>query len=230
MLKRVILLTVIIALVFTLTASALSGGVSIELGKDFVTTSNQNNLKKIAGILNMGEEELTEYLSNNGIAFLGVNEDNTKQVKIVCTKSSFSEGVGNLSGLTDGEIEKIAPSVIGNQTDKFTLVSKGSQRLIKINYSDKDSGGKYSITSYITVADGTNYILSFYTAKGINKGYIEKAFKTYTCSSFAGAKSSAGAGLILGVAVVLAIIAAYIIYTLLRDLKTIIDSKKVKNL
>lgn len=207
-----------VAVLFPISAAANASVDMKDIDETFYVFSDASDREKVSKIIGQETEDLDEYCSSNGIIYLAVNEDNSKQIRISRTKSNFSEKLGNISFLTDGEIGDVFAEDI-KASSKYKLTEKNSQKFIVFENRYSDSGGKYTLTSFVTVANENLYTLSFYTSENSDTEYIEKVFGGYECDSFLNHNSNSNNGYILIiVTVLLALLALWIIYTLVRDL------------
>ena len=211
-----------------LTVPVFAAGADIEITapKDFHSYKSGQSAESMAKILGMTAAELENYCSDNGIVFIAVNEDNTKQIRLSVTESAFSGSIGNLSNLSDDKITALIPDITGAVSGEIT--EKGGQKFIKTTESLTDSGGEYSVINYVTVAAKKDYVLSFYTASGTSTDYTEEVFDSFSSEDFykeADRKSNFGFVIIAAI-VLLALGSAYIIFTLVRDIK---NERKEKN-
>ena len=218
MLKKIICAAASL-LLLSVTVSALSGNAEISVGKEFYT--NGDNAEKAAEIVGLDKDRLESYLEDNGIVYFAANSDNTKQIRISVGESEFSGSVINLSNLSDDKITALMPDITGSREIRGDIVEKDGQKFVKTQISTSDSGGKYTVIQYITVAAKKNYVLSFYTSENEDTDYTETLFKTYKSDEFYSEKSDkSGYGyIILGAVILLCLVSAYIIFTLIRDIK-----------
>lgn len=218
MLKKIICAAASL-LLLSVTVSALSGNAEISVGKEFYT--NGDNAEKTAEIVGLDKDRLESYLEDNGIVYFAANSDNTKQIRISVGESEFSGSVINLSNLSDDKITALMPDITGSREIRGDIVEKDGQKFVKTQISTSDSGGKYTVIQYITVAAKKNYVLSFYTSENEDTDYTETLFKTYKSDDFYSEKSdkSGYRYVILGAVILLCLVSAYIIFTLIRDIK-----------
>ena len=218
MLKKIICAAASL-LLLSVTVSALSGNAEISVGKEFYT--NGDNAEKAAEIVGLDKAKLESYLEDNGIVYFAANSDNTKQIRISVGESEFSGSVINLSNLSDDKITALMPDITGSREIRGDIVEKDGQKFVKTQISTSDSGGKYTVIQYITVAAKKNYVLSFYTSENEDTDYTETLFKTYKSDDFYSEKiDKSGYGyIILGAVILLCLVSAYIIFTLIRDIK-----------
>lgn len=198
---------------------AATADIKITAPKDFYSYKSGQSAESTAKILGMTEEELKSYCNDNGIVFIAVNKDNTEQIRVSVTQSAFSSSIGNLTNLSEDKITALIPDITGAIGGELT--EKNGQRFIKTAESLSDSGGEYSVINYVTVAAKKDYVLSFYTASGTSTDYTEEVFDSFSSEDFykeADEKSRFGYVIIAAI-VLLALGSAYIIFTLVRDIK-----------
>ena len=194
-----------------------AGKISIDAGDEFTVYGEDSG--KAAEILGMSETALNEYTQQNNIVYLAVNEDNTKQIRLTVAATAFSESTGNLSLLSDSEIEELIPDITGDSAIKGEITENDSQKFVLSRVSSEDSGGGYTLARYFTVAGDNEYILSFYTSQGVSEDYIESVFESLDSDDFYTEKDkSPYSYIVIGVLVLLCAGALFIIYTIIRDL------------
>lgn len=194
-----------------------AGKISIDAGDEFTVYGEDSG--KAAEILGMSETELDGYVSQNNIVYLAVNEDNTKQIRLTVAATAFSESTGNLSLLSDSEIEELIPDITGDSAVKGDIIESGGQKFVVSRVSSEDSGGGYTLARYFTVAGDNEYILSFYTSDGVSEDYIGEVFESFKSDDFYGENDKKPYSYIVIAALVLFSAGAlFIIYTIIRDL------------
>lgn len=218
MIKKIIC-AVCAVLLFTVSAFAQSGGIKITAPEGFYSYESGGNADKTAKILGMTDTELESYCAENGIKYIAVNEDNSKQIRLAVVDSSFSASIGNLTNLTEDKITALIPDITGAKRGE--IIDKDGQSFIKTAESASDSGGGFTVISYFTVAAKKDYVLSFYTSSGTDTKYAEEVFKSYWSEDFYMQKSekSPFRYVIFAAIVLLAAGSVYIIFTLVRDIK-----------
>lgn len=201
-----------VALMFTVTVLG-NASATVTAGSEF-----KEDTAEVAEILGMSTEELNGYCTENGIIYTAVNKKNTKQIRISAVKSKFSENVGNISLLDDGNILSIAPDITGLDKSQCEIVKNGGQKFIRTEESLSDGGGEYVLTRYITVADEQVYTLAFYTSKSENTDYTETVFKSFKSPDFLTDTSKDKNGFtLIAVICVLSFAAVAVIISFVRD-------------
>ena len=218
MIKKIIC-TAAAVLLFTVSAFAQSGGIKITAPEKFYSYESGKSSAETAKILGMTDTELESYCAENGIKFMAVNNDNSKQIRLAVAESSFSASIGNLTNLTEDKITALIPDITGAKRGE--IIDKDGQSFIKTAESASDSGGGFTVISYFTVAAKKDYVLSFYTSSGTDTKYAEEVFKSYWSEDFYMQKSekSPFGYVIFAAIVLLAAGSVYIIFTLVRDIK-----------
>ena len=205
------------ALILLIIPVSAAGKISIDAGDEFTVYGEDSG--KAAEILGMSETELDGYVSQNNIVYLAVNEDNTKQIRLTVAATAFSESTGNLSLLSDSEIEELIPDITGDSAVKGEIIENGGQKFVLSRVSSEDSGGGYTLERYFTVAGDNEYILSFYTSDGVSEDYIGEVFESFKSDDFYGENDKSPYSYIVIAALVLFSAGAlFIIYTIIRDL------------
>lgn len=207
-------------LLFCVQLTAAAAEIEISSGEGFYTSDKDS--EAVARALGMSASELDDYCVENNIVYIAVNQENSKQIRLSAARSSFSESVGNLSGLSDSSLKPLIPDITGDSGVGAEIIEKNGQKFIKNYLSASDSGGQYTVVQYITVAGKTDYVLSFYTSAGENDDYAQTVFETFFCSDFYNVQpqKSYYGYVIIAAMVLLAAGSAYIIFTLVRDIRS----------
>ena len=171
----------LVIFVFNLNISSQSDlpAFSIDPGKEFTVYGEDS--AKTAEILGFSESELEKQCADNNIRYLAVNENNTKQIRIIISQNDFTNSVINISGLSNDSIAALLPQIVGIEGVKGEIVTKNGQKFIKTELRSSDNGGDYILPEYITVAERKSFVLSFY-----NTDYADAVFESFDSASFAG--------------------------------------------
>ena len=205
------------ALILLMIPVSAAGRISLKAGDEFSVYGQDSG--KAEEILGMSEAELDGYVSQNNIVYLAVNEDNTKQIRLTVAATAFSESTGNLSLLSDSEIEELIPDITGDSAVKGEIIENGTQKFVLSKVSSEDSGGGYTLARYFTVAGDNEYILSFYTSQGVSEDYIAEVFESFKSDDFYGENDkNPYSYIVIGALVLFSVGGLYIIYTIIRDL------------
>ena len=218
MIKKIIC-TAAAVLLFTVSAFAQSGGIKITAPEEFYSYESGKSSAETAKILGMTDTELESYCAENGIKFIAVNNDNSKQIRLAVAESSFSASIGNLTNLSEDKITALIPDITG--ANRGEIIDKDGQSFIKTAESASDSGGGFTVIGYYTVAAKKEYVLSFYTSSGTETDYADEVFKSFYAKDFYMQKNEKGPFryVIIAAIVLLAACSVYIIFTLVRDIK-----------
>lgn len=205
-----------------LSVFAAGTGIKINAGKEFTVLLSGENEKELAKILGIAEDELISYCRDNGIEYLAVNRDNTKQIRLSVKQTEFSSAVINFSNLSDENIAAVIPEIIGVSNVKCETADKNGQKFAKILLSSSDSGGEYTVSQYITVANKKLFILSVCTAADKDIEYADKIFEGFDAEDFNHTKSQKNgySGIIVGAIAILVVGCAFVAVTLIRDIRS----------
>ncbi len=147
---------------------------ALEIGDDFYLLGRDN--EKLSKVLSMSEADIESYCKQNQITVLAVNEDNTKQIKQTVSETEFSKKIKNLAVLSNSQIKELTADLCGMENVSGKVLEKDTFKYLKIEVRGKDSGGEYILTQYITVKDGKNETLSFYTSAKLDTAYCDEIF------------------------------------------------------
>ncbi len=148
---------------------------SVSAAEEFFVFGKNNT--EVAKTFNMTVSDLEKYCSDNGVSYLAVNTDNTKQIRKTETADEFSKDVFDLSLLSDEKILQLTDELSGFSGASGEVVEYDALKLLKTEHETEDSGGKYIITQYVTVKNAQKTVLTFYTAENVSRDYIDAVFK-----------------------------------------------------
>lgn len=163
--KTICLLALSLLLVFNVTAA-----------EDFLVFGEQTG--EVANVLGMTDKELETFCRENKITYLAVNKDNTKQIRKAEFADEFSKKIIDISVLEDKEILEFSSLISTFESANGKVITHGDKKFLKVELETVDSGGKYYLTQYVTVCDAQKTVLTFYTADGQDKSYIDDVFES----------------------------------------------------
>ena len=204
MLKKFVLTFSVLVCLLSISVLAL------DIPDDFYIYGEQT--QQLADTLGMTKSELDIYCEQNGVSFLAVNPANTKQIRKTVIKDAFSQKIGNLSVLSDKDILYLSGQLSSVENAIGEVVTRNSQKFLKIEVKSTDSGGEYILTQYVTVADSQKTVLSFYTDTKEDTAYIDEVFN----SQF-GEKNTVKYIVVAGVAV-FSLLAIAVLALIVRDI------------
>ena len=143
-------LSALVFAVLTLSLTLSAAEITENPGKEFWVYGDKQSNEKIAEILEETADSLDNYCYSNGIIYLALNEQNTKQIRLYENSTAFSESVGELTSLSDDKITALAPEIAGDGFHTETVAQNGI-KFIKATALSEDSGGKFTLIQYITV-------------------------------------------------------------------------------
>lgn len=237
-----ILLTVILlCAVVCLPAAAFSDsehGVSFTTPKGFaeLTASNSHNNAELLEKIGYTEKAFDNYLSKNGIIYFALNDDNTKQIIIMCKQTTFSQNLNNLSDLGEEGINTLAGEVLPKDYKDYAILRVGDTVYLQLATTSSDSGGNFYTIQYFTVKNGYLYSACFNYSGGYDPNAADttdqyiKALKIESAT----ADSSGGQNIFFIILVIIIIVAAVLLIvslalSLTKDLrKAKKDSDEVK--
>ncbi len=174
--KRAVFTVFALSLLFTFSTFA------VEVNTDDSFYVHTEQTEKVCEILGVEENALESYCKENNVTYFAVDKDNKRQIKLLQYETDFSNSIINISSMTSDNISALIPQIVGIDNAKGEVITVGEQKFIKTAVMTKDSGGEYILTSFTTVADRENYVLSFYTLKGEDTDYIDGIFEDYAKS------------------------------------------------
>ena len=184
---KVLFLALALALSLCLPVAAASvsgGGISLDMPDDYliITPDTAKDNAEAAKVLGFTEKTLKTHMQDNGMLFLALTGNNTKQIQLrelLCSEDSFAAKIGDLSLLDNEDIRNSAAILLENAnlegSTKYQVVANsGGLKAIKIT----SSGDTFMSEQYITVRNGKIYSLVGFDAPGANTEYLADIFET----------------------------------------------------
>lgn len=160
--KPIYLYTVfLVVLICSITVFAENHGFYIEVPQTFEGIYKEEISDVFAKKVNMTKPELEDYFGKNNIVFLAVGEGNKSQIKVSIFEDDFSRNTENLSVYSDKDVKKLGKQLVNDTSLSFKLYTENFKKYIMISENSKDSGGEFTATQFITVANGKIYNISF---------------------------------------------------------------------
>ncbi len=227
--KRFLISLLVILNLFSFSAFAKTAEPYIAVPKGFLLYSQ--NKSEVCEILSSSEDELNEYCLKNNISQLAVNQDNSKQIKLLTYENEFSKATEDFDFFSQKELEGNAGIIIGHKEKRpmHSVVTVGEQKFIKTEYFDRDESGSFNFTQYFTVQNGKNYCLIFLTSEKAETSYIKEVFDSFAENEFflkqntSAKDSDSKMTMTIILIVAVSLVAAIILFTVIKD---IIKSKK----
>ena len=160
--KTIYLCTVfLIVLLCSVPVFAENHGFNIEVPQSFDGIYKEEISDVFAKKVNMTKPELEDYFGKNNIVFLAVGDGNKSQVRVSVFEDDFSKNTENLSVYSDKDVKKLGKQLVNDTSLSFKLYTENEKKYIMITENSKDSGGEFTATQFITVANGKIYNISF---------------------------------------------------------------------
>ncbi len=177
---KVLILSLVIALLlsFSVSAEGVSFGISVPEG--FIESTADNNVEAAAEKLNLEAYDLKECFNNDGLIYLAVSQDAKTQVKLLCFNfnNAFSSKVDDISSLDQEGLDSFVKAVAGN--NEFEIAENNGRKFVKIKNTLTDSGGDYTVTQYVTIANNMTYYLVCYNDGLDTANEVVEIFESFT--------------------------------------------------
>ncbi len=224
-------LIVAIVSVFSFCAFSSSGDFQINAGDGYFSCYKNGSKNKVVDRLNEISKSDNKYtvkkfesmLSKNSIEFFAVNKYDSSQIRVSVYSDEISEKIQDMSIRTDKEIKEYAENLVADTDLTYKLYSKNSKKYIEISKTEKDGGGEYISSQFITICNGDIYNISFY-----NDGTKLKKESYDILSSFEINDSNAGPKMPVFTFVIIALAIAALITVIVIMVLGIIKDKKKK--
>lgn len=148
----------------------------INTPKGFTEVYQLENLSKAAKILDMSDDELSDFLKKNKITYFAVSKDKSTQIRFSGVKDNFGKTVGEMKNLNNNQLNDLIKTLKKGSTAKFSIDISNGRNYIKSLSLLKDNGGEYTVTQYITVVNGKTYYLTCYNSGTKTSSEIKNVF------------------------------------------------------
>ncbi|MDO4608793.1 MAG: hypothetical protein Q4B40_06350 [Clostridia bacterium] len=175
---KIFVLSIVLMLLCSFCVMAHDVEYNISVPNDFTVVHKGDNVDTVANQLNLDKNTLNEYFTKRGTVYLAVSSDGKTQVRLSIYNDNFSSEVGDMSRLDQTGIDEFAVAVGGNNDAK--IIKNNDRKFIVIKNTLKDSGGIYTVTQYVTIANDKTYYLSCYNDGEQTSQEITDIFKSFS--------------------------------------------------
>lgn len=215
--KKKSVLPIILLLFFVFSFSAFAESFEINVGSDYTAAYKDGDKEKISALLGIKSEELEKVFEEQNIQYFAVSDDKQIQIRLSVFENDLSAAVIDISTLDEDNLEEFAKSVAAENGYGFEEVN--SKIYITFKSEHNDSGGKYSVSHYLTVTNGKIYQLSFYNPSDADESYIGEVLKDFKIKNENSGLKPLQTALIIGGIAIFAAAAVIIVISIIRDRK-----------
>ncbi len=175
----VVLLALISLLSFNISAQETNYSITVPEG--FSATDKSDNMEAVANQLGLDLKALNEYFDQNGLIYLAVSADAKTQIRLSALSDNFSSAVSDISFLDEQGLADFTAAIGGE--NKTEIIEKGNRKFVKTVNTLRDSGGIYTVSQYVTIADNATYYLSCYNDGTTTSAQVDEIFKSFNIFS-----------------------------------------------
>ncbi|HCH28489.1 MAG TPA: hypothetical protein DEW35_03170 [Ruminococcaceae bacterium] len=117
--------------------------------------------------------KLKTFFKEYDIQFFAVNKNDASQIRVAVYSDETSEQIDDLSRKSDSRVEKFARNLTGGSSLDYGIYERDARKYIVLKGEEKDAGGSYFVTQFITVYNGKVFNISFFN----NSGMTDKEYK-----------------------------------------------------
>ena len=225
-------LLVVIVAMLSLYVAKIGKDLSVQYPEGYTVLTEENAAQNEALIekLGYGVTSFQKYLRQKGIVSLAVNEDNSRQFRLIEQTTDLTTELKDLEGVSDRELNAVAEKLLPN--GYAYLVRRAGVPYFEVHTKVKNGNESYCTVQFITIKNGKYYSLNYY---GSQKS-LSDAERTFAISVLNTLKIPESGGLsavitrggtmravylvILSVAVLLGVVIAVVLsVSLIRDIK-----------
>ena len=101
------------------------------------------------------------------IQFFAVGKNDASQIRVAVYSDETSKKIDDLSNKSNSRVKKFARNLIGDKNLEYEIFDRDAQKYIVLKGTEKDAGGSYFVTQFITVYNGRVFNISFYNTAGM---------------------------------------------------------------
>ncbi len=176
--KNACLITILLLLSAFLFGFKGGNGFTIEIDNSFAIATDASEVDTIAERLNMEKSQVASFFRENGLKLIAVSQDTKTQIRISNFADNFSSSVYDAENLTQEQLSQMI-SLYGESYENVEVIESAGRNFAKITEVLKDSGGVYTSTQYITVANGRTYVITCHNPGETTSEDIEKFFSSF---------------------------------------------------
>ncbi len=168
MLKRIVILTVILCLLFASNVGAVgidAYDFNMDIGENFSLLTEDTLSKNPEYVESLGHtaESVKKYFADNNLILFAASEDNRMQIQVKCTETEFSKQLYELSLLSSDDAADIAKRLLPKGSEQnYNLLLLDDMLFFEVLGTEKDSGGDFCSLQYITIRGGKLYSIGFF--------------------------------------------------------------------
>ncbi len=174
---KVLIFSIVFALLLSLCVSAKVDTYNISVPNNFTVAASGNDLEAVAKKLNLEQAVINEYFTQNGMLYLAVSDDAKTQVRLSALGDNFSSKVGDISHLNEDMLNEFITAIAGNHPT--SIVENNDRKFVVIKNTLNDSGGTYTVTQYVTIANNKTYYLVCYNDGTDTADEISNIFNSF---------------------------------------------------
>lgn len=177
---KAFVLSFVLMLMFGICVKAQEPQYNITVPNGFTVAQKDNNIETAAELLNIDSTALSERFTKNGLIYLAISNDAKTQVRLSSFNDNFSSAVGDISYLDNDALNEFVIAVGGKNQE--SIIENNNRKFVVVKNTLNDSGGVYTVTQYVTIANNKTYYLSCYNDGNETSAEINTIFKSFNFS------------------------------------------------
>lgn len=226
------MLLIVLISVFSLNASAASiknNDFTMPLPKNY-TAINADNLDSHEDFLqkiNYTKSGFKDYLSKNNIIIYAIDKSNGSEVIVKAVASDFSSNIGDMNLLDNDAVKKVAQKIAPDKSYSVTEIN--GSKFLKVQIDAEDKAGGFFGTQYVTVKNDLIYSVSITFPDALSHTQALQIENSITENIYiddnGGFNWNNFENIIITVIITICIIvflvvAGYVVYTFINDVRT----------
>lgn len=224
------------ALCLPVAAATVAGdGLSVSVPDDYliITQDNVKDNAEAAKVLGFTDKTLKTHMKDNGILFLGLIGNNTRQIQfreLQGASDSYATKIDDLSLLSNESIRNSADLIMQGLSipvgSRFEIVANTSGlKAIKITIPDEETVS----VQYVTVRNGIIYSLVGYDSPAADMSYLADMFESLNIKRKSNGFTVSGATQIITTIIVVLLIAVAVVVIVRLIISFVIDYRNRDN-
>lgn len=177
---RILAIAAVLLLLIGVNVTAADTEYNITVDENFLSARRGEDLSQVSKAIGIDEAELSTYFNKNGLLYIAVSPDNSTQIRLAAFTDNFSTSAVDINNLDDAALQEFLASLSTDTENPATIAESGGRKFAVIAETLTDSGGKYTVTQYITVCGGKSYYLSCYNNGEGTSDTVKAAFESFS--------------------------------------------------
>lgn len=224
--KKAIAIFCTFVLCLALTGCKKSAEIKYQNNNGLVFCTDDNVTEEVAKALSKSKKELKASMKESGVVFYGISSDNSFTVSVTRETTDFSKEVVDFSAFNEEKLSSLAEEIAPNLISYYKTANEVYIVQDTVSYT---SEGEHPARQYITVKNGSFYIITFtFAGENLKTKHLSSVQSIVNDISIGTNYENISLYSAIIIVLILAVISVivYVAVTLIKDLKKAKKDKK----